>query len=174
VLSQLSGSALPSNVVLQGVSLGTESLHEQLQVQAVARITALSLPGIASVKRAKLLPNQNLTLNVDVPACLVSTWKQTEEYPDGTNAYDDTTFPLLVAFISQDLNDDVTDATVTMWRQLVRRGFRSQRLPVTGASHYMTDFGPGPIIDIAYTDMNYQASTMLMKLKCREPRGLNA
>jgi hypothetical protein len=160
----------------QRVSDSADSLHEQLQQAALARIRALALPGGygANVRRMKLPTGRRLG-NLSLPATLLLTVGQTEEYPEtGTTAHDDTVLPLYVAFLSGDLDTDTPDSTVTLCRQLVRRAFRCQRLLGDGRQ-YSASFAPDAVIEVSDAEgKSLQVSALTLRLLCREPRGIGA
>jgi hypothetical protein len=147
-----------------------DSLHEQLQQAALERVKLLDLPLIGqNVVRIKM-PEESRIQNLDLPACVLMTFGEQEEYPNtGTNARDDTTFPIHVVLLSNDLTSG-DDAWPTLCRQMIRRAFRSQRLAVTG--HYTTEIGPGPVVDIAVEGRKLQGSSMTLRLRCWERRGI--
>jgi hypothetical protein len=172
VQSTLLTETVWSDIVYARISDSDDSLHEQLQQAALARVLSLSLDGITTnVKRMKL-PAESRIPNLALPACLLMTFDQTEEFRDeeSPNAHDDTGFPLLVAFLSPEGAADDTDAQITLWRQQVRRGFRAQRLAVS--RHQTTEVGPGPVVAVAVDGRQIQASTMLLRFICRENRGV--
>jgi hypothetical protein len=170
VQSTLAAETVWSSPAYARISDSADSIHEQLQQAALARILSLALPipGI-TVERLKLPPGAR-NINLNNPSCLLLTFDQEEDYRGGTNAHDDTALPLHVVIVTGDLNTPEPDSTITTCRQLVRRAFREWRSGVP--THYRTDIERGVVLAQAAEGKTLEASSLLLKFYVREPRGL--
>jgi hypothetical protein len=173
VQSVLGGETVFSAPYYQRVSSSADSLHEQLQQAVLAVQLSLALPRIGANVRRMKLPDEARIANLSLPANLLMTFGEQEEFPEtGRNGSDYITFPIHFVFISGDLLTDETDAWVTLCRQLTRRAYRAQRLPV--ANHYTTEFSPGPVVAVAVEGRKLQGSSMTGKFRCWERRGIGS
>jgi hypothetical protein len=160
-----------------GLTDSADSAHEQLQDAVVARLRLTGLPGIqpGSIVRVKF-PYENDTAALKLlnlpgvpPWCIVSTFRQLERYPGGTNGHDDTVLPVLLLFVTKDLTEPNTDARVTLWRQTARRLLRMP-FRLAGAACFFADILPGQVFDIGVTGSDVQVSPMAFQYKVRESR----
>jgi hypothetical protein len=170
VQSTLTTETVWSDPAYARISNSADSVHEQLQQAAEARINSLALPitGI-KVKRLKL-PAGARSIDLPNPACVLLTFDQEEEYRGVTNQHDDTALPLHVVVLTGDLNTPKPDSTITICRQLIRRAFREWRSGVP--THYRTDIERGVVLAQAAEGKTLEASSLLLKFYVREPRGL--
>jgi hypothetical protein len=163
-----------STPVYSQVTDAAEPLHERILKAAVAVLQSVLGDYVPAnnVKRIKI-PEDQRVKEMPRPAALLITFGQQEDYPGGTNTSDDTVFPALFSYVTNGLWTNADDAGSLAVRQLVRRAFRSQRLP--NVPEVMTcEIGNGPVLTLATADrsVDIQASSMTLKWKCREPRGL--
>jgi hypothetical protein len=171
VQSVLAGEQSWSSPYYQRVSNSADSLHEQLQQDAEARIKSLALPTIGDKVRRLKLPAGARNVDLPSPACILLTFDQEEDYrATGTNGHDDTSLPLHVVILTGDLNTPKPDSTITICRQLVRRAFREYRSSVPG--HYRTDIERGIVLAQAAEGKSLEGSSLLLKFYVRESRGL--
>jgi hypothetical protein len=170
VQSTLASETVWSAPAYARISNSADSVHEQLQQAAEARINSLALP-IAGIKVERLkLPPGARNINLRDPSCVLLTFDQEEDYRGLVNGHDDTLLPLHVVVLTGDLNTPKPDSTVTICRQLLRRAFREWRSGVP--THYRTDIERGVVLAQAAEGKTLEASSLLLKFYVREPRGL--
>lgn len=160
-----------SDAVLKAITTTSQSLHERIQVAALALAQTLDLPGVVSVRRAKL-PIVELDGGA-MPAVLHVTFQSSEQEDGelGSNVQDGWAFPIYVVFARQGLYDDETDAADTLLRERYRKAFHNQ--PLSGVAEVaLCRVEPGPIIDMKQPDADLQLGSMVLRFRCKEWRGL--
>lgn len=159
------GGVEVSNLVYRPLTDGIAALHDRIIDAVVERIIGLDLSGIQLVERQKVLSDANLNL----PQVIVTAEDEAETDEGGTNARDDTGFPVLVLFVRNDLHDQTTDPVVLKWREQVRRAFRAQRL--SGVAEVMTtrvEFRP--VVATDARGVEFLLSGLLLRFVARESR----
>lgn len=166
--STLNLETVLADLVYQVVTDGDDALHEQILAAVTERAT-LALSGTEfAVQRVKV----PFPANVSMPACIVTTFEQTETDEGGTSGHDYIGRPVYLALTSNDLHDEDTEPALHMARQLLRRAFHCQRLPGVDQVLRCTVEPAQVLLRGELPKVEYQQSAYALRFVTREPRGL--
>lgn len=149
-----------------------DSLHERILQGVYSKALTLGYPGIKTLKRVDLPAETEIERSDGLPALFISTFRIQATYTDMVNGHDDTGFPVLFMYAFPDALKDGPDPVVTLWQQITRRAFRSQRVPGVPESYNATvEPGPLGVVDLPDTNVPVKGSTQIVRVLTREPRG---
>lgn len=156
------------------------SVHGKIVAAAITTIQGLNLTGIASANVVELLSDQTLA-NLSFPSVVVAK-NGTEQMTGGTNLSDDIAYPVVVFVMDRQAPEDVSKSdTWTLWRELIRNAFISQRLSGVTSSDgkELVNFcawEPGAILDpsaLKAAEYQHMKGIETFRFRTRELRGAN-
>jgi hypothetical protein len=151
------------------VTAAAQSLYGDLLASVQTTLISLGLAGIASnVLLKKFVWFRD---GVTYPAAFVCPYN--EQWPNqGTNASDDTGYGISIALVraTNRNNDLAQDDQLLVWREIVRKAFRSQRISGVSTAHFNTLVEPGPVFDPASFGSQFDATFITLRAWARETR----
>jgi hypothetical protein len=172
VVSTFNNLSALSNLVYVHVTEGSEAVLYQCLDAVRSRIQGLSLAGVQNdqVVIGKVPDDKNRSF----PSILITPFQsESLNAADGTNSRDDLGYPVLVAILAADNQDQQANLdTYLVWREKIRQAFHNQRLP--GVSEIITTaVEPRNIVEpAAWFERNLFVSGLLLRFLSREPRGI--
>lgn len=171
------GGAAESNLVYLRVTSGVEAVMERILLAVQARVRSLALDGVDlnSILVRKVAWDRDLGAGATFswPTIQISPLEQETMSPKaGTNLMDDVGYPVQVAMLSLDQQDQAAfRARYLKWREQIARAFRQQRLPGV-PEVYSCAVEPNSIVDDAiWLRQQIWAGLLLLRFITREPRG---
>jgi hypothetical protein len=174
--STLSGETVVAPLVLQNLTDANGAVADRILDATVARMKLCALPDIGNEVGREIVPSDR---NESNPSVRLSQFLQTDQERFGTlTDYDDVAYAVRVEIAATDAYGD-DDGRVQLWRQMIGRAFRRQRL--SGVSEVRTCFvepdytvSQDQAIGSAARSKMWATSILVLRFVAEEPRGLGA
>ncbi len=173
VESTLNGQTTRTTALYARIRSGSSAVMKQCLDAVAARIAGLTLDGISSQNIAVVKVSDDRT--VALPGIVIAPFGgESNEPTGGTNKRDDVEYPVQVAILAADQQDQSANFNQYLtWREQIARAFRHQRLPGVSEIYTCRVEAKDIVENKPWLNSGTFVSALVLNFCAREPRGLS-